>query len=91
MGFPLGPPIINVFMCHFENIWLVNFFPHFKPIAYARFVDDTFLLFRTKNHTLKHKIYVGNWGKWFAIISGYNNQRESNKIMTSVYPKPVYI
>lgn len=35
MSFPLGPTITNVFMRHFENIWLVNSFPHFKPIVYA--------------------------------------------------------
>ena len=24
MGSPLGPTLANVFMCHFENIWLEN-------------------------------------------------------------------
>ena len=41
MGSPLGPTLA-VFMCHFENIWLENCPAHFKPIAYRRFVDDTF-------------------------------------------------
>ena len=45
MGSPLGPTLANVFMCHFENIWLENCPSHFKPIVYRRFVDDTFLLF----------------------------------------------
>ena len=50
MGSPLGPALANVFMCHFENIWLENCPSHFKPIVYRRFVDDAFLLFRSKDH-----------------------------------------
>ena len=42
MGSPLGPTLGNVFMCHFENIWLENCPAHFKPIIYRRFVADTF-------------------------------------------------
>ena len=29
MGSPLGPTLANVFMCHFENIWLENCPAHF--------------------------------------------------------------
>ena len=32
--------IANVFMCHFENIWLENCPSHFKPIVYRWFADD---------------------------------------------------
>ena len=35
MGSPLGPTLANVFICHFENIWLEN-----CSIVYRRFVDD---------------------------------------------------
>ena len=56
MGSPLGPTLANVFMCHFENIWLKNRPSHFKPIVYRRFVDDAFLLFRTKDHVEKFKL-----------------------------------
>ena len=49
MGSPLGPTLANVFMCHFEKIWLENCPSDFKPIVYRRFVDDTFLLFRSKH------------------------------------------
>ena len=66
---PLGPTLVNVFMCYFENSQLENC-RHFKPIVYTRFVDDTFLLFQIKNRVEKfknylnkqhkNKIYVGN-------------------------------
>ena len=26
--------LANIFMCHFENIWLENWPSHFKPIVY---------------------------------------------------------
>ena len=50
MGSPLGPTLANIFMCHFENIYLENCPYHFKPIVYRCFVDDTFLLFRSQDH-----------------------------------------
>ena len=34
--------LANNFVCHFENIWLENCPPNFKPITYRRFVGDTF-------------------------------------------------
>ena len=58
MGSPLGPTLANVFMCHFENIWLENCPSHFKPIVYRRFVDDTFLLFRSKDQVEKFRNYL---------------------------------
>ena len=58
MGSPLGPALANVFMYHFENIWLENCPAHFKAIVYRRFVDDTFLLFQTKDHVAKFKNYL---------------------------------
>ena len=85
MDSALGPTLANVFMCHFENIWLENCPSHFKPIVYTRFVDDTFSLFWSKDHVgkfrhylnkqhKKHKIYIRNWRKWFAVIFRYKNQ-----------------
>ena len=58
MGSPLGPTLANVFMCHFENSWLENCPSHFKPIIYRRFVDDTLLLFRSKDHVEKFRNYL---------------------------------
>ena len=42
IGSLLGPTLANVFMCHFENIWLENCPTQFKPVMYERYVDDTF-------------------------------------------------
>ena len=32
-GVAMSSPLANVFMCHFENIWLENCLSHFKPIV----------------------------------------------------------
>ena len=99
MGSPLGPTLDNVFMCYFENIWLKNFPVHFKPIVYRRFVDDTFLLFRTKYHVKKFKNYLNKQHKniKFTLEIEENGSlsfldipitRENNKLVTSVYRKP---
>ena len=49
MGSPLGPTLyFNIFLCFHEQIWLHNCPAEFKPVIYRRFVDDTFLLFRSK-------------------------------------------
>ena len=53
MGSPLQPTLANVFMCHFENIWLENCPTQFKPVVYRRYVDNTFLLFRSTEHVEK--------------------------------------
>ena len=53
MGSPMGPTLANALMCHFENIWLGNFPAQFKPVVYRRYVDNTFLLFRSTEHVEK--------------------------------------
>ena len=63
IGFPLGTTLANVFMCHFENIWLEYCPNHFKSIVYRRFVDDTSLLFRSKDHAEKFRNYLNKQWK----------------------------
>ena len=69
MGSPLEPTLANVFMCHFENIWLENYPSHFKPIVYRRFVDDTFLLFLSKDHIEKFRNYLNKQHKNIKFTS----------------------
>ena len=101
MGSPLGPTLANVFMCHFENIWLEKWPAHFKPIVYRRFVNDTFLLFRTKDHVEKFKNFFNKQHKNIKFTSEIEENgslsfldititRENNKFVTSVYRKPTF-
>ena len=48
MGSPLGPIFANIFLSYHEQIWLKNYSCEFKPVIYERYVDNTFLLFRSK-------------------------------------------
>ena len=59
----LEPTLANVFMCHFESIWLENCPVHFQPIIDRRFIDDIFLLFLTKDHAERFKNYLNKQHK----------------------------
>lgn len=50
MGVPLGPTFSNTFMCFHEKNWLNNCPDSFKPILYRRYVEDTFVLFRSEKN-----------------------------------------
>ena len=58
MGSPLGPTFANIFLCFYEQIWLENCPIKFKPVVYRRYVDDTFLLFRSHDHIEKFRAYL---------------------------------
>ena len=55
---PLGPTLASVFLCYHEKIWLQNCPSEFKPVIYRRYVDDTFLLFRSKHHIKNFRNYL---------------------------------
>ena len=67
MGSPLGHKRANVFLCHYEKTWLNECPSQFKPAVYRRYVDDIFVLFKSKEHlslcqlheleTQEYKIY----------------------------------
>ena len=90
MGSPLQPTLANVFMCHFENIWLENCPAHFKQIVYRRFTDNAFSLFRKKDQTQKFKNSLNEQHKNIKLTSEITINRENNKFVTSVYCKPTF-
>ena len=47
-GSPLGPVLANIFMCDFEEKWLINSSKSYPKISY-RYVDDTFSMFDSKD------------------------------------------
>ena len=47
MGSPLGPVLANIFMCAFEEKWLLN--AKVSPLFWNRYVDDTFTMFHNKD------------------------------------------
>ena len=101
MGSPLGPTLANIFMCHFEKIWLRDCPSAFKPSYYFRYVDDTFLLFKSEQHVKLFLEYLNAQHKniKFTFEVETNNTlpfldvnvtRDNNEFVTSVYRKPTY-
>ena len=101
MGSPLRPTLANVFMCHFENIWLENCQSHFTPIVHRRFVDDTFSLFQLKDHVGKFRNYLNKQHKNIKSTSeieengpvSFSNIKislENNKFVASVYRQTTF-
>jgi hypothetical protein len=58
MGLPLAPSLANAFMCHHEDNWLRECPLNFKPLYYRRYVDDTFVLFKTEQHAEQFLHYL---------------------------------
>ena len=58
MGSPLGPSLANIFMSHLEKRYLANCPSEFKPVLYRRFVDDTYCLFRDRDHITMFLEYI---------------------------------
>ena len=48
VGSPVGPTLANIFLCHYEVIWLRNCLLECKPSNYEGYVDDIFVLFESE-------------------------------------------
>ena len=63
-GTPMGgcasSTLADIFLSHYEKIWLQNCPTNFKPVLYRRYVDDTFLLFKNHSHISKFLTYINN-------------------------------
>ena len=60
MGSPLGPALANAFLCHHEEYWLENCPLAFAPIFYARYVDDIFVLLKSREHVERLAHYLSS-------------------------------
>ena len=100
MGSPLGPTLANAFLCFYEKKWLEQCPEKFKPVYYRRYVDNTFVLLRSRDHLIKFKDYLNKChsnlkfsfeeetnGKFFLDVEV---SQEGNKFATTVYRKPTF-
>ena len=101
MGSPLRPTLANVFLCHWEEIWLSKCPKQFRPLYYRRYVDDTFLLFASESHVKKFLRYMNsrhaNINFTFEIEKDHKLSfldvlvtRDGTCLTTSLYPKPIF-
>ena len=47
---PVSAVFANIFMSYYEKQWLESCPDDFKPILYKRYVDDTYMIFRSESH-----------------------------------------
>ena len=101
MGSPLGPTIANIFLCHWEEIWIKKCPKQFKPEYYNRFMDDTFLLFRTEDHVKMFFRYINSRHKCMTFTYEVEGDgklpfldvlvtRIEGMFSTSLYRKPTF-
>ena len=99
MGLPLAPTFANIFMNYHEKIFLRNCPAEFAPVFYRRYVDDTFVLFRQKNHAKLFLDYINTQHSNISFTMEVETDgtlpfldvlvsRSCNRFNTSVYRKP---
>ena len=101
MGSPLAPVMANIFLCHFEKLWLQECPDAYKPKEYIRYVDDTFLLFEDiqQAHQFSNYINSRHVNIKFTIEEEVDGKlpyldtivsRDQNNFTTGVYRKATF-
>ena len=101
MGSPLGPTLANLFMNVMEKKWLEECPVTFKPVLYRRYVDDTFLLFKSKEHVELFRSYLNSKHPNISFTCDLEEnsilpfldvkvQRSDGQFITSIYRKPTF-
>ena len=78
MGNPLGPTLANVFLCYYEQIWLDNCPSEFKPVYYKRYIDDSFILFKSSDHIPLFLNYLNSQHNSINFTSEVENNSKLN-------------
>ena len=101
MGSPLGHKRANVFLCHYEKTWLNECPSQFKPAVYRRYVDDIFVLFKSKEHLKLFVNYMNSKHKniKFTFETEDSNNfsfldvkitRKNKRFVTSIFRKATF-
>ena len=98
MGSSLGPALVNIFMCCFENKQLKDC-PHtLKLVFYSRCVDDIFVLFSSLDQTKNFEKYLSSKRQLFfekendgrLSFLDINIFRQNRKFVINVYQKKTF-
>ena len=57
MSLPLGPVLINAFLCFYEKMWLQQWPDELQPVYYRRYIDNNFVSFKCQEHLPKFQDY----------------------------------
>ena len=100
MGSPLGPVLANIFMCDFEEKWVMN--NGARPTIWFRYVDDTFTLFNNKDTAVQFLSYLNSRHKNIQFTIEFEQDQEipflhvlvkrqpNNSFSTSIYRKKTF-
>ena len=99
MGSPLGPVLANIFMCHFEEKWVLS--NNSRPSVWFRYVDDTFTLFESKHAAIRFLQFLNNCHANIKFTVEFEENstipfldvlitRHSHTFSTSVYRKKTF-
>ena len=67
MGSPLAPILSNLFLGHYERVWLNEFVGN-GPIFYKRYVDDIIALFNNEEEPLHFLDYINSNHKTSSLL-----------------------
>ena len=99
MGSPSGPTLANAFLCHSKKNWLNECPSQFKPVIYRRYVDDIFVLFKSKEHLKLFVNYTNSKHrniKFTFETEDSNNfsdvkiTRKNKRFVTSIFRKAIF-
>ena len=102
MGSPLGPLFANIFLSFHERKWLDDCPDNFKPVYFRRYVDDSFVLFESRDHIVLFLDYVNSKHSNIKFTFEIENddqtlpfldisiKRTDGKFETSVYRKSTF-
>ena len=88
MGSPLGPVFANIFMCNFEEKWVMKN-GAFRTMWF-RYVDDTFTLFPNKDTAVQFLTYLNTRHKNIQFTTEFEQDQEmfSSADLTTPFPPP---
>ena len=61
MGNPMAPTIANIFLCDLETKFLETCPSNCSPIFYRRYLDDTFVIFKSQSECQNFFNYLNTW------------------------------
>ena len=101
MGSPLGPTLANVFLCHYEKIWLNECPSQFETVVYKRCVDNILVPFKSKEHLKLFVNYMNSKHRNIKLTfetEDSNNflfldvkiTRQTKRFVTSIFRKATF-
>ena len=101
MGSPLGPILVNAFLCHFEKQWLSKCPPDISPKVFKKYVDYTFVMFLCQSHLKDFVTCINTKHPNIKFTSEFEQNdflsfldvkitRRNNQLITSVFRKATF-